>query len=40
MLKSADGLSISFVFIWLAGDALNGLGAIRQGLLWTMVSAD
>ena len=39
VLKSADGLSITFVYIWLAGDALNGLGALRQGLLWTMVSA-
>ncbi|KDN46996.1 hypothetical protein K437DRAFT_256017 [Tilletiaria anomala UBC 951] len=37
VLKSADGLSIEFVCIWLAGDALNGIGAYRQGLLWTMI---
>ena len=36
--KSAEGLSITFVIIWLAGDALNAAGAWFQGLLWTMVS--
>ena len=36
--KSAEGLSITFVVIWLAGDALNAAGAWFQGLLWTMVS--
>ncbi|PWN48349.1 PQ-loop-domain-containing protein [Violaceomyces palustris] len=35
--KSADGLSITFVIIWLAGDALNAAGALVQGLLWTMI---
>ena len=37
VLKSADGLAIEFVYIWFAGDFLNGIGAYRQGLLWTMV---
>lgn len=36
--KSAEGLSITFIIIWLAGDALNAAGALVQGLLWTMVS--
>lgn len=35
--KSAEGLSITFVIIWLAGDALNAAGAWFQGLLWTMI---
>ncbi|GAC94194.1 pq loop repeat [Pseudozyma hubeiensis SY62] len=35
--KSAEGLSITFVVIWLAGDALNAAGAWFQGLLWTMI---
>ncbi|SPO40140.1 uncharacterized protein PSFLO_05622 [Pseudozyma flocculosa] len=35
--KSAEGLSITFIVIWLAGDALNAAGAMMQGLLWTMV---
>lgn len=35
--KSAEGLSITFVVIWLAGDALNAAGAWYQGLLWTMI---
>ncbi|TKY87473.1 hypothetical protein EX895_003487 [Sporisorium graminicola] len=34
--KSAEGLSITFVIIWLAGDALNAAGAWFQELLWTM----
>lgn len=38
--KSAEGLSITFIVIWLAGDALNAAGAWFQGLLWTMVSLD
>ncbi|CAO1614403.1 unnamed protein product [Jaminaea pallidilutea] len=35
--KSGEGLSIAFVVIWLAGDALNLIGAWRQELLWTMI---
>ncbi|PWY98968.1 hypothetical protein BCV70DRAFT_232501 [Testicularia cyperi] len=35
--KSAEGLSITFIVIWLAGDALNAAGAWFQGLLWTMI---
>ncbi|KAN0063611.1 Vacuolar histidine transporter YPQ3 [Thecaphora frezii] len=35
--KSADGLSITFIVIWLAGDALNAAGALVQRLLWTMI---
>lgn len=34
---SADGLSIVFIVIWLAGDVFNILGAILQGVLPTMV---
>ncbi|CAD6982540.1 unnamed protein product [Tilletia controversa] len=33
--KSSEGLSTLFILIWLAGDALNWLGALLQGLLWT-----
>ncbi|KAK0548433.1 putative vacuolar membrane transporter for cationic amino acids [Tilletia horrida] len=36
--KSAEGLSTAFVLIWLAGDALNWLGAFLQGLLWTQIA--
>lgn len=36
--SSADGLSIVFVVIWLAGDVFNILGAVLQGVLPTMVS--
>ncbi|CAO1617831.1 unnamed protein product [Parajaminaea phylloscopi] len=35
--KSGDGLSLAFVVIWLAGDALNLVGAWRQELLGTMI---
>ncbi|CAH1766388.1 17882_t:CDS:2 [Entrophospora sp. SA101] len=35
--KSSDSLSLVFLFIWLAGDALNLLGCILQGLLPTMI---
>lgn len=35
--KSSESLSIVFLFIWLAGDILNLLGCILQGLLPTMV---
>ncbi|KAL6242657.1 putative vacuolar membrane transporter for cationic amino acids [Rhinocladiella similis] len=34
---SADGLSIVFIVVWLAGDIFNILGAILQGVLPTMV---
>ncbi|EXJ79866.1 hypothetical protein A1O3_08151 [Capronia epimyces CBS 606.96] len=34
---SAEGLSIVFIVIWLAGDVFNILGAIMQGVLPTMV---
>lgn len=37
VLKSGEGLSITFIGIWLAGDALNMIGAIREGLLPTMI---
>ncbi|KAJ5689384.1 hypothetical protein N7462_003776 [Penicillium macrosclerotiorum] len=34
---SADGLSLLFLIIWLAGDVFNILGAVLQGVLPTMV---
>ncbi|KAK5229707.1 putative vacuolar membrane transporter for cationic amino acids [Exophiala xenobiotica] len=34
---SAEGLSIVFIVVWLAGDVFNILGAILQGVLPTMV---
>jgi len=34
---SADGLSLQFIIIWLAGDVFNILGAVLQGVLPTMV---
>lgn len=34
---SADGLSLLFIVVWLAGDAFNILGAVLQGVLPTMV---
>ena len=34
---SADGLSIVFIVIWLAGDVFNILGAVLQGVLPTMI---
>lgn len=34
--RSADGLSILFLVIWLAGDVFNILGAVLQGVLPTM----
>ena len=37
VLKSGEGLSITFIMIWLAGDALNMIGAMREGLLPTMI---
>ncbi|AET38492.1 cationic amino acid transporter Ecym_2794 [Eremothecium cymbalariae DBVPG len=35
--KSADGLSLLFVILWLAGDIFNLLGAVLQHLLPTMI---
>lgn len=34
---SADGLSLLFLIIWLAGDVFNILGAVLQGVLPTMI---
>ncbi|KAK3692615.1 PQ loop repeat-domain-containing protein [Podospora appendiculata] len=34
---SADGLSIQFIIVWLLGDVFNILGAVRQGVLPTMI---
>ena len=34
---SADGLSIVFIVVWLAGDVFNILGAVLQGVLPTMI---
>lgn len=35
--SSAEGLSIIFIVVWLAGDVFNILGAVLQGVLPTMV---
>lgn len=35
--SSAEGLSIEFIIIWLAGDFANIIGAVMQGVLPTMV---
>ena len=35
--SSAEGLSVTFLIIWLAGDVFNILGAILQGVLPTMI---
>lgn len=35
--KSAEGLSMLFVILWLLGDVFNVIGAIMQGVLPTMV---
>lgn len=35
--KSAEGLSLMFVILWLAGDVFNLVGAMLQGLLPTMI---
>lgn len=35
--KSSEGLSLSFIVLWLAGDVFNVLGAILQGVLPTMI---
>ncbi|KAG9241106.1 PQ loop repeat-domain-containing protein [Calycina marina] len=34
---SADGLSLQFIVVWLAGDVFNILGAVLQGVLPTMI---
>ncbi|KAI9762385.1 MAG: hypothetical protein M1835_008041 [Candelina submexicana] len=34
---SAEGLSLQFIIVWLAGDVFNILGAVLQGVLPTMV---
>lgn len=35
---NADGLSLQFLIVWLAGDVFNILGAVLQGVLPTMVN--
>lgn len=35
--RSAEGLSIVFIIVWLAGDVFNILGAVLQGVLPTMI---
>jgi solute carrier family 66 (lysosomal lysine-arginine transporter), member 1 len=35
--RSGEGLSLSFLIIWLAGDVFNVLGAILQHVLPTMI---
>lgn len=35
--KSGESLSLTFLYIWLAGDVLNVLGATMDNLLLTMV---
>ncbi|ORY70116.1 PQ loop repeat-domain-containing protein [Pseudomassariella vexata] len=35
--SSADGLSLHFIIVWLAGDVFNILGAVLQGVLPTML---
>jgi len=35
--SSAEGLSMAFIIIWLAGDIFNIAGAVLQGVLPTMV---
>jgi uncharacterized protein with PQ loop repeat len=35
--RSGEGLSLSFLVIWLAGDVFNVLGAILQHVLPTMI---
>ncbi|RUS13156.1 PQ loop repeat-domain-containing protein, partial [Endogone sp. FLAS-F59071] len=35
--KSGDGLSMTFLIIWLAGDVFNVLGVVYQDLLFTML---
>lgn len=35
--RSSDGLSLTFVILWLAGDVFNVLGSVLQGVLPTMI---
>ncbi|KAG7194062.1 uncharacterized protein KQ657_005265 [Scheffersomyces spartinae] len=35
--KSSEGLSLSFVILWLVGDLFNVLGSVIQGVLPTMI---
>ena len=35
--KSSEGLSLTFIILWLAGDVFNVLGAVLQGVLPTMI---
>lgn len=35
--RSADGLSLSFVVIWLVGDFFNIIGAWLQDVIWVMI---
>lgn len=35
--KSLEGLSLTFIVLWLAGDVFNVLGAVLQGVLPTMI---
>ncbi|KAM5471960.1 putative vacuolar membrane transporter for cationic amino acid [Microsporum audouinii] len=35
--SSADGLSLEFLVVWLAGDVFNIIGAVMQGVLPTMI---
>ncbi|KGQ88201.1 hypothetical protein MEO_03009 [Candida albicans P94015] len=35
--KSSEGLSLTFIVLWLAGDVFNVLGAVLQGVLPTMI---
>jgi hypothetical protein len=36
-LKSGEGLSVGFVFVWLLGDIFNLAGALMAGLLPTVI---
>lgn len=36
--QSSDGLSFTFVVLWLAGDIFNVIGSIMQGVLPTMIT--
>ena len=35
--KSSEGLSLTFIILWLAGDVFNVLGSVIQGVLPTMI---
>lgn len=35
--QSSEGLSLTFIILWLAGDVFNVLGAVLQGVLPTMI---